>query len=71
MPNLPQTLEEAVEQAKVATKAALDAGYTRLQVELLFPELKMMPIAQQFIPAFEDLGSQLRVYFRRKRLSRL
>ncbi|MBF2045875.1 MAG: DUF1995 family protein [Elainella sp. C42_A2020_010] len=63
MPNLPQTLEEAVEQAKVATKAALDAGYTRLQVELLFPELKMMPIAQQFIPAFEDLGSQLRVYF--------
>jgi hypothetical protein len=63
MPNLPQTLEEAVEQAKVATKAALDDGYTRLQVELQFPELKIMPIAQQYIPAFEDLGSQLRVYF--------
>jgi hypothetical protein len=63
MPNLPQTLEEAVEQAKVATKAALDDGYTRLQVELQFPELKMLPIAQQFIPAFEELGSQLRVYF--------
>jgi hypothetical protein len=63
MPNLPQTLEEAVEQAKVATKAALDDGYTRLQVELQFPELKIMPIAQQFVPAFEDLGSQLRVYF--------
>lgn len=63
MPNLPQTLEEAVEQAKVATRAALDDGYNRLQVELQFPELKIMPVAQQFIPAFEDLGSQLRIYF--------
>jgi Domain of unknown function (DUF1995) len=63
MPQLPQTLEEAIEQAKVATKAALTDGYTRLQVELQFPELKLMPVAQQFVPALEELGSQLRVYF--------
>ncbi|MBF2001318.1 MAG: DUF1995 family protein [Synechococcales cyanobacterium M58_A2018_015] len=63
MPALPQTLEEAVEQAKAATQAALDDGYTRLQVELLFPELKVLPVAQQFLPAFEDWGNQLRVYF--------
>lgn len=63
MPELPKTLEEAVEQAKVATKAALEDGYTRLQVELQFPELKMLPIAQQFLPALEEMGSYLRVYF--------
>jgi hypothetical protein len=63
MPQLPKTLEEAIEQAQVATKAALDDGYTRLQVELQFAELKIMPVAQQFVPVFEPLGSQLRVYF--------
>lgn len=63
MPELPNTLEEAIEQAKTATRAALADGYTRLQVELQFPELKMLPVAQQFVPAFENLGSQLRVYF--------
>lgn len=63
MPNLPKTLEEAIEQATVATKAALAEGYTRLQIELQFEELKILPVAQQFIPAFEDLGDQLRVYF--------
>ena len=62
-PDLPKTLEEATEQAKVATRAALDAGYSRLQVELQFPELKILPVAQQFMPAFADWGSQLRVYF--------
>ena len=55
-PNLPKTLEEATEQAKVATQAALEAGYNRLQVELRFPELKIMPVAQQFIPAFDSLA---------------
>ncbi|MFM7428052.1 MAG: DUF1995 family protein [Elainella sp.] len=60
---LPTTLEEAIEQAKLATQAALADGYTRLQVELQFPELKIMPVAQQFIPVFSDLGAQLRVYF--------
>jgi hypothetical protein len=63
MNQLPNTIEEAIEQAKLAAQAALADGYTRLQVELQFPELKMLPVAEQFIPAFEDFGSQLRVYF--------
>jgi hypothetical protein len=60
---LPQSLEEAISQAQVATQAAIADGCSRLQVELLFPELKLMPVAQQFLPAFEELGSKLRVYF--------
>lgn len=63
MTQLPSTIEEAIEQAKLATKAALADGYSRLQVELQFPELKILPIAEQFIPAFEEWGSHLRVYF--------
>jgi hypothetical protein len=60
---LPDTLEDAIQQAQVATEAAIADGYRRLQVELLFPELKVMPVAQQFLPAFEPMGEKLRVYF--------
>ncbi|MGB3516564.1 MAG: DUF1995 family protein [Elainellaceae cyanobacterium] len=63
MEQLPKSLEEAIAEAMVATQAALEDGYTRLQVELVFPELRMMPIAQQFLSAFEDRGSRLRVFF--------
>lgn len=61
MAELPNTLEDAIAQAIVATKAALAAGYTRLCVELVFPELKAMPVAQQFLSTFE--GMQLKVFF--------
>jgi hypothetical protein len=60
---LPNNLDEAVVQAREATQAAIAAGYTRLQVELVFPELKIMPIAAQFLPEFEPLREKLRVYF--------
>lgn len=60
---LPQDLNEAIAQAQAATQAALEAGLTRLQIELVFPELKMMPVAQQFLPPFETLEHKLRVYF--------
>jgi Domain of unknown function (DUF1995) len=60
---LPNSLDDAAAQAREATTAAIAAGYTRLQVELLFPELKIMPVAEQFLPAFEQFGAQLRVYF--------
>ncbi len=63
MTALPQTLEAAIEQAKVATQAALDDGFTRLQVELNFPELKPMPIAEQFLSLFEHLGSEFKLFF--------
>lgn len=60
---LPDSLEEAVIQAREATAAAIADGHTRLQVELLFPELKVMPVAEQFLATFEHLGAQFRVYF--------
>lgn len=60
---LPQTLEAAIVQARDATQAAIADGLSRLKVELLFPELKPMPVAQQFLPLFEDLGSHLKVFF--------
>jgi Domain of unknown function (DUF1995) len=63
MAELPNTLEDAIAQAQVATQAALTDGYTRLQVELVFPELKHMSVAEQFIPAFQAYDSRLKVFF--------
>ncbi|MBE9180569.1 DUF1995 family protein [Oculatella sp. LEGE 06141] len=63
MTQLPQNLDDAVVQAREATKAAIADGYTRLQIELVFPELKVMPLAQQFLPTFEQFGDQFRVFF--------
>ncbi|MBF2063866.1 MAG: DUF1995 family protein [Calothrix sp. C42_A2020_038] len=63
MTELPKTLEDAIIQAIQATQAAIADGQTRLQVELLFPELKFMPVAEQFIPAFETYGDKLKVFF--------
>ncbi|NER52410.1 MAG: DUF1995 family protein [Symploca sp. SIO1A3] len=65
MVQLPNTLDEAIAQAKEATQAALNDGYTRVQVELVFPEiaLQAQSIAQQFIPIFEESGSGLKVLF--------
>jgi len=60
---LPNTLEEAIAQAQPATTAAIADGYKRIQVDLLFSELKILPVAEQFLPTFEHLGSQFRVYF--------
>src|SRR5919202_4277000 len=65
MAELPKTIEEAIAQAKEATQSALNDGRTRLQVELIFPEiaLQAQSIAQQFIPLFEEYGSGLKVLF--------
>lgn len=63
MAELPSTLDDAIAQAQSATQAALAAGYTRLQVELVFPELKAMPIAQKFISTFHDRGAGLKLFF--------
>jgi hypothetical protein len=63
MAELPTTLDDAIAQAQSATQAAIAAGYTRLQVELLLPELKPMPVAQQYLPVFADLGASLKVFF--------
>ncbi|MBU7587086.1 MAG: DUF1995 family protein [Nostoc sp. TH1S01] len=63
MTQLPDTLEDAIAQAREATKAALADGYNRVQVDLLFPELKSMPVAEQFLPLFAEYESRLKVFF--------
>jgi Domain of unknown function (DUF1995) len=63
MPELPDSLEDAIAQAQIATQAALADGYTRLQVDFLFPELKPMPVAEQFLPLFAEYESRLKVFF--------
>ena len=65
MTTLPNSLDDAIAQAKEATKMALNGGCMRLQVELVFPEiaLQAQSIAQQFIPIFDDLGIVPKVFF--------
>ncbi|MBW4561690.1 MAG: DUF1995 family protein [Mojavia pulchra JT2-VF2] len=63
MSELPNSLEDAIAQSRIATQAALADGYTRLQVEFLFPELKFMPVAEQFLPLFAEYDSRLKVFF--------
>ncbi|MEM1251268.1 MAG: DUF1995 family protein [Cyanobacteria bacterium P01_H01_bin.21] len=63
MSNLPTSLEETIDQAIASTKAAIEDGITRLQVEMVIPELKQQPIAERFLTVFQDLGLQFKVYF--------
>ncbi|MFB2646497.1 DUF1995 family protein [Raphidiopsis sp. BLCC-F218] len=63
MTELPKTLEEAIAQSRAAVKSALSDGKTRIQVELLFPELQFMPVAEQFLPLFTEYESRLKVFF--------
>ena len=63
MSELPNSLEDAIAQAGVAIQAALADGQTKLQVELLFPELKLMTLAEQFLPFFKEYGDKLKVFF--------
>ncbi|WP_422661888.1 DUF1995 family protein [Pannus brasiliensis] len=62
---LPNSLEEAILQAKEATRLALSEGLTRLQVELIIPEiaLEAQALALDFTSLFESRGSGLRVVF--------
>lgn len=63
MVDFPTTLDEAIAQAQLATQSALEAGYTRLQVEIAIPELKPMEPALAYLPVFEHHGAQLKVFF--------
>jgi len=63
MTELPKTLEDAIAQACAATEAALADACKRLQIELLFPELKLMPVARQLLPIFAPYGDKLKVFF--------
>lgn len=65
MNTFPQNLDEAVEQAKVATKSAVADGYGRIQVELVVAEiaLKAQLLALEFAEIFEEYGSGVKVMF--------
>ncbi len=60
---LPNDNAEAAAQALTAAKSALDSGLTRIQVELKIPEIKVQPIAKDFIAGFADYGDRLRIFF--------
>jgi hypothetical protein len=65
MPEVPNSLEEAIAQAKEATQLALEAGYGRIQIELVIPEiaLQAQSLALEFIPLFEAYLEGLKVIF--------
>jgi len=66
MMEFPTTLESAIAQAKQSTLTALEAGLTRLQVELKIPEiaLKGEIIGKEFADLFaDDYGAGLKVLF--------
>lgn len=63
MAGIPRDLSDAVSQAREATEAALKDGLRRIQVELVLPELKIMPVAEEFVPLFAESGAALRVFF--------
>jgi hypothetical protein len=63
MAELPKTLEEAITQSREAVKSALADSVTRIQVDFLLPELKFMPVAEQFLPVFTEYESRVKVFF--------
>jgi Domain of unknown function (DUF1995) len=56
MITLPDTLEVAIAQSVESARLAIANGLHRLQIEYLFPELKPMPVAKQFLDLFPELG---------------
>ncbi len=65
MTHIPQTLEDAIAQAKEATTNALNDGCQRIQIDIVLPEiaLKSQTIAQEFLPLFTQYGEGLKVVF--------
>lgn len=63
MVDFPTTLDDAIAQAQAATQSALEAGYTRLQIEIAIPELKPMEPALQYLPILDRYGTHLKVFF--------
>jgi hypothetical protein len=62
---IPSSLEEAIEQAKVAVKQALESGCGRIQIEFVIPEiaLQAQSLALQFTSLFAEDEAGLRVLF--------
>jgi hypothetical protein len=60
---VPESLEAAIAQARLATQAAIQAGVPRMMVELVYSELKGLPVAEQFYPAMQELDLTFKMYF--------
>ncbi|MFH7244190.1 MAG: DUF1995 family protein [Spirulina sp.] len=63
MTAIPDSLETAIAQAREATRAAIQAGVPRMTVELVYSELKGMPVAEQFYPVLQEMGLAFKMYF--------
>ena len=65
MNTFPDNLQEAIIQAKEATKKAIADGYNRVQVEFVIPEITLQSqfIAKEFANLFEEYGSGVKVMF--------
>ncbi|MEA5509501.1 DUF1995 family protein [Crocosphaera sp. UHCC 0190] len=65
MLEVPNSLEQAVSQAKEAAKLALEAGVGRISLELIIPEiaLQAQALALEFTSLFEGRESGLKVIF--------
>jgi hypothetical protein len=63
MTEIPVSLEEAIGQAREATREAITTGVPRMTVEFVYPELKGMPVAEQFYSVLQDLGLTFKLYF--------
>lgn len=59
----PDSLEASIAQAVEATKAAIANDKTRLQIEIAIPELKPLPVAQQYLSQLPELGKSVKVFF--------
>lgn len=65
MPEIPDSIEATIEQAKIATLSALADGITRIQLEMKIPEiaLRAQSIAWDFTEILQEYGSGLKVLF--------
>lgn len=59
----PDSLETSISQAVEATKAAIADHKTLLKVDIAIPELKPLPVAQQYLSQLPDLGENVKVFF--------
>jgi hypothetical protein len=63
MTAIPNSLDDAIAQAREATRTAIKNGVPRMTVEFVYSELKGMPVAEQFYPVLQDLGMTFKMYF--------
>lgn len=59
----PDSLEASISQAVEATKAAISDHKTLLQIDIAIPELKPLPVAQQYLSQLPELGQNVKVFF--------